>query len=85
MGNLYGGIAVCPDPEYVLMGDGAQGVNLDEELYKEAMLDIAEVREFSEDEADVLQMQLDNARSDDDVCEVIDRAYHTIQQLDGVI
>jgi hypothetical protein len=65
-------------------GDNARELDIDEALRRDAESDIEEIRRFDEDEADILQMHLDGAQDDDDVCEVIDRAYHAMQELDGV-
>jgi hypothetical protein len=62
-------------------GDNARELDLDETLRREAELDIAEVRTFDEDQADILQMHLDGAQDDDDVCEVIDRCNDALREV----
>jgi hypothetical protein len=81
MGNLYGGIATCPDPSWIREGDGFNGRNLDMDLYREAEDYIKELKEYDEDEADVLLMMLEGANCDDDIYDVIDRCNDALREV----
>lgn len=81
MGNLYGGIATCPDPSWIREGDGFNGKDLNMDLYREAEDYIKELRGYDEEQADVLSLGLEEACSDDDIYDVIDRCSDAMREV----